>query len=115
MIDQETVVVRELKKHFNLDLNNANLIGVGKIVDYGAHILTKNSPWTPIVSQGFRKLEDEGRIRKLLEKWLPKKSNKYDFPPKAEGIKFDRISLLFIFLAGFYFISSFMILLEYLI
>ena len=48
-IEKESRVVSTLKKYFGMDLQKANLISAAEIVELNANLLTKNSPWTPIV------------------------------------------------------------------
>ena len=101
MIATEDDVVKVLKNNYNLDLNGADLVGGVKIFDYMGNILTKNSPWVPIVSLGFRILEEKGIIQNIYFEV----KNDFAFTADVDGIPLNKMILLFIFFSALIFVS----------
>ena len=100
-IAQEEAVEYYLKQNFSTNMNDANLVSTASMADTCAPILTKNSPWTPILSLGFRKLEEQGIIKKQMNTWM----DDFKFTPEAEGLAMDKFYLLFMFLGSFFIFS----------
>ena len=98
LIDKDYLVAQSIKKYFDMDLDAANLASIAPVIDYASHGLTKHSPWTPIISLGFKKMEEKGMMKNLLKEWLVPQ-DEFHFSSTIDGIPFGNMSLLFIFLA----------------
>ena len=91
------------------DLQQANLITTAGTHFVGTNMLTKNSPWTPIVTMGFRRMEAQGIIQKVMK--IHK--DEFAFTEDQDGIPFSKISLLFFFLLVFFTVSIVLLAFEW--
>ena len=101
--------VEYYKEEYKYNLEAANLESTGNLVFYLAHVLPKNSPWTPIVSLGFRMLEEQG----IIERHLRLRKDEFLFSSEADGIPLNKVYLLFMFIAAFFALSLFSLILEW--
>ena len=111
LIENEEVVNGGLKQHFKTDIKEAKLFGSAKLNDFGANILTKNSPWTPFVSLSLWKLEQKGILRSLLSTAASTNNRK---SAETESIPFQKLSLAFVLLSFFITVSIIVLNFEYL-
>ena len=94
-VEDEGFVRYRLKEVFGLTLEEAKLKAIGKWSDYAASLLTKNSPWTPILRIGKRKLEERGAFDYIKKKWLKHREDDIVPPSNPEPVDLDQVSLLF--------------------
>ena len=108
-IESESRFKENLKKYYNMDLQQANIISAAEIVDWESQFFTKNSPWTPIFSTGFKKLEEQGIVEQIYEK----QKEDFVFTNDQEGMPLNKVSLLFISLLIFFAVSFILFLFEW--
>ena len=109
VIEEANIFSATLRKHYNMNLDEANLVSTGHMHILAAHFLPKNSPWTPIVSLGFCMLEEQG----FMQRQFNARKDEFNFPSEADGIPLNKVYLLFMFIATFYALSFLVLIFEW--
>ena len=94
---------------YNTDMKGANIRTIGKMKYDVANILTKNSPWTPLIRLFQRQMEEQGILDLLLKTRSVESFN----PPKIEPLELDQVYLIFCFLLAFFVFSFLTFILEW--